>query len=300
MYALSIIIPTYNYEHYLRRAIDSVLRQLGDTCELIVVDDGSTDKTQSLVATIREDFGGAKNFRYFYQENAGVARARNQGAHYAKGQYLLFLDADDALAEGALQSFLAAMNKHPAENFFIARYETILPNGKIKPAKLPRLSASHEENFKAYLIHHRVSVANGTLVIKKEIFFALGGYPEQLKSAEDMPFNALLLALYTGKVIDSVVLQVHRHTDSLRHEIRYYQQSAWQTVEAIFNEKLPSSLFKYKDKFYLSRCLSLFRLYYLSKDYKKAREVYHQAFLKEPTVIFQFSYLRKYLKSWMK
>lgn len=92
---ISTIIPAFNAERFLAEAIGSAIQQ-SPTNEVIVVDDGSTDRTAEI----------AKSFpvRYFYQENAGLAAARNRGVQESRGKYLAFLDADDIWVPGKLQA----------------------------------------------------------------------------------------------------------------------------------------------------------------------------------------------------
>lgn len=102
---ISIIVPVYNAEKTLARCLDSVLEQSFRDFEVIVVDDGSHDSSSSLCDRycMTDD-----RIRVIHQANAGVSVARNAGIRNAQGTYLLFLDSDDALEEGALRSYEAA------------------------------------------------------------------------------------------------------------------------------------------------------------------------------------------------
>jgi glycosyltransferase involved in cell wall biosynthesis len=86
---VSVIIPTYNRVELLRETLQSVLSQTFQDYEIIVIDDGSTDNTQTMVKNLNSDI------RYFFQENQGTAPARNTGIGYASGEWLAFLDSDD-------------------------------------------------------------------------------------------------------------------------------------------------------------------------------------------------------------
>ncbi len=88
---VSVVIPCFNYAEYLPEALDSALKQSHGSVEVVVVDDGSTDATQAVLA------GYGERIRHFRQEQSGPARARNRGAQEARGEFLVFLDADDAL-----------------------------------------------------------------------------------------------------------------------------------------------------------------------------------------------------------
>ena len=86
---ISVIIPTYNCDRFIAQAIESVLNQKDCEYEVIVIDDGSTDRTKKIVNQY------AHSIRYIHQKNQGVAVARNRGIAEAKGELIAFLDADD-------------------------------------------------------------------------------------------------------------------------------------------------------------------------------------------------------------
>lgn len=87
---VSIIVPAYNQERYIREAIDSVLNQTYNNWELVIVDDGSVDRTASIVRSFADS-----RIKYFYQDNRGVSEARNSGIAHSAGELVAFLDADD-------------------------------------------------------------------------------------------------------------------------------------------------------------------------------------------------------------
>lgn len=100
---LSIIIPAYNAEVYLPQCLDSILAQEHQDCEVIVVDDGSTDGTAALL----EHYPDVK---VIHQENRGMSTARNRGLDEAQGEYILFVDSDDLLTDGALETLVAELS----------------------------------------------------------------------------------------------------------------------------------------------------------------------------------------------
>lgn len=106
--AATVIITTYNRRDLIQVAIASVLEQSFTDFELLVVDDGSTDDTAAVVGQI-----GDPRIRYIHQENAGLAAARNTGLRLARGEYIAFLDDDDAYLPDKLRVQVAAMRDHP-------------------------------------------------------------------------------------------------------------------------------------------------------------------------------------------
>ena len=100
---LSIIIPAYNAEAYLPQCLDSILAQEHRGCEVIVVDDGSTDGTVALLERYPD-------LKVIHQENRGMSTARNRGLDEARGEYILFVDSDDLLTAGALETLVAELS----------------------------------------------------------------------------------------------------------------------------------------------------------------------------------------------
>jgi glycosyltransferase involved in cell wall biosynthesis len=129
MVQVSIIIPTYNHAHYLPDALNSVLAQTFNDWEAIIVDDGSTDETRSVSQQFLED----SRIHYVYQENQGLSAARNTGIRHAHGEYLSFLDADDALEPEFLQRCLEVLTTDGSlagvytYTFFIDQAGNVLP-----------------------------------------------------------------------------------------------------------------------------------------------------------------------------
>ena len=113
--AVSIVVPCYNYGRFLTQCVDSVLTQKGVRVRNSIVDDGSTDDTASVAATLAE-----KDLRVKFISlpgNVGMIRAANLGLREIDGQYLVKLDADDFLPPGSLARSVALLEQHPAVGF---------------------------------------------------------------------------------------------------------------------------------------------------------------------------------------
>lgn len=109
---VSIILPVHNGEAYLHEAIDSVLAQTHSDWELIIVDDGSSDGTATILGSYKDE-----RIKVFRQENKGVSAARNRGLQEMEGEFLLFLDADDVLYPRSLESRLNKFKGDPELSF---------------------------------------------------------------------------------------------------------------------------------------------------------------------------------------
>ena len=117
---LSIIIPCYNTARFIGRTIEMLLQQDLSDCELILVNDGSTDNTLSIL----QKYESVPNIVILNQMNQGVSVARNAGLSVARGKYVYFLDSDDTLTDGSLKYFKQAIMSHPDCQFFAFGYET--------------------------------------------------------------------------------------------------------------------------------------------------------------------------------
>lgn len=118
---ISVVIPVYKTEKYLRSAVDSILNQTYKNLEVILVDDGSPDNCPALCDEIvKRNF----NVSVIHKENGGLSSARNAGIEVAKGKYILFLDSDDTLEENAIKEMLEIAEKESAD--------AVLPNSYYK------------------------------------------------------------------------------------------------------------------------------------------------------------------------
>ncbi|HLP04520.1 MAG TPA: glycosyltransferase [Paludibacter sp.] len=104
----SIIIPVYNVEPYLQSCLDSVLNQSFSSCELICINDGSTDGSLAILEEYAQKY--PKQVKVFSQLNLGLSATRNKGVEMAGGDYLLFLDSDDTLTESSLSRLAMEVN----------------------------------------------------------------------------------------------------------------------------------------------------------------------------------------------
>lgn len=115
----SIIIPVYNCEQYISASIESVLSQSEDSREIIIINDGSTDRTKKICSDYSKKYPFIKLIN---KENSGVSDARNIGLENATGDYILFLDADDELADGALETFERVIENENNPDIILANY----------------------------------------------------------------------------------------------------------------------------------------------------------------------------------
>lgn len=165
---ISVIIPVYNCEAYFAEAVESVLAQTYKTGEIIVVDDGSTDKSAEIAGSF-----GAK-IKYYLREHAGPAAARNYGIKLAKGDLLAFLDADDIWADDKLALQAGALRDGDNTDMVFSHVRQFYsPELNIPEAARKALES---EPMPGYYL--------GTMLVKSVAFFRVGMFSEKWRTGE--------------------------------------------------------------------------------------------------------------------
>lgn len=203
---VSVIIPTFNRKSWLEKAVDSVLCQTFTDFELIVVDDGSTDDTRSLFKTAQT------RVSYLYQQNQGVASARNAGIRAAQSQWIAFLDSDDAWLPEKLEK---QMDFHRENSRFkISQTQEIwIRNGRrVNPMnKHKKLSGwIFEPSLPLCLI------SPSSVILAREVFERAGLFDESFTVCEDYEFWLRCTVLYeVGLVSEALAVKHGGHPDQL-------------------------------------------------------------------------------------
>jgi len=190
----SVIIPTYNRKYFLKIAVESVLSQSFQDFELIIVDDGSTDSTQTL---IKEYLNFSGKIHYLYQENKGPASARNKGIKEAKGDFICFLDSDDRYRVNKLEITYEFIKKFPQFKIFHTeeiwyRKGVLLSQKKIH--KKP-------EGFVFKEALRLCCISISTCAIHKSIFSEIGFFDEKMPVCEDYDFWLRVTSRFPVKLI---------------------------------------------------------------------------------------------------
>lgn len=174
---ISVIIPTYNSDKYICEALDSVLQQTYTDYEIIVIDDGSTDSTRTIIDN------RYNMVRYYYVKNNGVSAARNSGISMAQGELIAFLDADDMWLPEKLEKQASMFNKNDklglvfTENYFF-NGQGISEFSANKRARLMRGDIVKNIFLNSYVV-------TSTVMVRKSVFDHVGLFEEDLQVAED-------------------------------------------------------------------------------------------------------------------
>ena len=187
---ISVVVPTYNYAHFLTATIKSIQLQTYGNWECIIIDDGSTDNTKQLI----ERLSAADNrIKYFYQKNAGPAVARNLGIRKSTGEFIQFLDGDDLIENKKFEIQRHTLEQHAEYDIVYGgvKYFTSVNPEKLflninlndQGAWMSNVSGKGDEVI-LNLIEGNIMVISSPL-IRKSVFNKFGGFDEQLYYNED-------------------------------------------------------------------------------------------------------------------
>jgi len=188
----SVIIPTFNRKDFLKIAIESVLEQTCRDFELIIVDDGSTDGTETMLDNYED-----QKIKYLLQENKGVSSARNRGLEESKGRFIAFLDSDDKWVDEKLETTIEYIDKYPDINIFHSE-ETWYKNKKLHNQKNKHKKPDGYVYFKALPL---CCISISTAVIRRDVFDDIGVFDETLPACEDYDFWLRATQKYDVKLI---------------------------------------------------------------------------------------------------
>lgn len=199
--SVSVVIPAYNYDRYLRRCLASVLRQTSLPAEVIVVDDGSTDSTKATVTATSE------LVRYIYQDHSGAAAARNRGIRLATGEYVAFLDADDEMEPRRLELQLEAVRAYSTP----AVLAGIVIRQHDGTSRIPKADSSAFQGLHQRLLLHQVELFTASLLASRSLLVSAGLYDETLAVSEGL--DLLLRLSHSARVayVDEPLVVRHLH-----------------------------------------------------------------------------------------
>lgn len=217
----SIVIPLYNKSYAIKRCIDSVLSQTHKEFEIIVVNDGSSDDSLSIVEKSYVIEIKKKRIKIINQKNQGVSIARNNGVSVSQANYICFLDADDEWLPNFLQSMVYLIDDYPNAALYTLAY-------KIKREDFESVNSKRGliSNHRGYVEDFFEASAKGNVVhtstacVLKSIFIKTGGFPNNIVAGEDL-YLWIMLALNNKVVCDESFLAiVHIQKDESRRARR--------------------------------------------------------------------------------
>lgn len=196
---VSIITPSYNSARFLGAYFTSILEQDYKNYEIIFINDGATDNTESIVNEFKEKFE-KRNIRFVYlkQSNGGQAKAMNLGFPYIKGKYFIWPDSDDELYKDNISVKVKYMEEHPECALAMSAADYIDEKGK-KLKHLERIQQKKDNFFEDLLLSKNVVFCPGIYIMRTDIFFNCISNKKINESRIGQNYQILLPVVYSKK-----------------------------------------------------------------------------------------------------
>lgn len=290
----SVIIPLYNKETFITRAIESVIRQTKQDFEIIVVDDGSTDGSARRVRELQCD-----RVHLIQQSNAGPGPARNRGVQESRYDDVAFLDADDAFLPDHLEEIQKIIEHFPQAALFSTRFSEV-KDSLYQVGSFSKSSLLKEAKYKSYNYFREWRprcgyICSSCVVVKKQAFMRAGGF-KNIFPGEDTELWVRLALEHDFAISTRVTALYIRDTDGIM-ETNEKRNREGKTSEFCL-DKIPlsktlrearrSTSYKTKwmdlDRYSNQRLMSVFRMRLVVGDIQGARKI-----LRRVNVIYSFS-----------
>lgn len=255
MAEISIVIPAYNAETTIMETIKSVQQQTFSNWELIIINDGSTDRTVQLVNEINDS-----RLKVFSYQNGGLSVARNRGISNAKGEFIAFLDADDLWTPDKLELQLKALEKNPEAG--VAYSWTYFMEEKGKYCHIDK-TLFFEGNVLANLLTDNFIASGSNPLISREAIESVGEFDTSLRAVEDWDYWLRLAAKWQFAVVPKPQIFYRLSSSSMSSKVECMEECQLKVVEKAFksaprelqalkNESL-ASVYQYSFQLYLTR-----------------------------------------------
>ncbi|WP_297423397.1 glycosyltransferase family A protein [Clostridium sp.] len=247
---VSIIVPAYNHENYIGECIESIMNQTYENIELIIINDGSKDKTANIIrnyeSKCKERF---KRYIFIDKENEGICKTLNRGIKESSGQYLCFLASDDMILSNKIEKQLEYFKTNKDVKELICNGYIYYGNEKESEIFYPNqpewINLSHKKIFKMMLCGN---IFNPFAMYNREIFNEIGFFNEEI-NFEDWDMHLRISYNYKIGYIDEPLFLYRRHENNITsrniNSIYYMYEGTIQTLNSITN--------RYKIDFFTKR-----------------------------------------------
>jgi glycosyltransferase involved in cell wall biosynthesis len=267
----------------ISEAINSVLNQTYKNFEIIVIDDGSSDKTKEIINNL------SHNISYYYQSNAGPSAARNNGISRANGNYIAFLDADDMWLPEKLECQVDIISKNPKVKLVACGYQEISDDGHTIHDQLIRKNYKQKKKLIRVLSTSQLIPGSSSgVLIDKDCFNKLGVFDESLKIGEDWDMWLRIALVYDVFFIEKVLLVIRKIKNKPGYRVAsneeiYVSKMIEKTVPKQYRRRSYAALYSRV----ASNCL-------ISKKRKEALKYFTKSILKFPFILYSPDPKNKY------
>ncbi len=214
MVSISIIIPVYNVETYIRRCLGSVMTQEyeGATVECLLIDDCTPDGSMAIVEEMVNNYNGPISFVLLkHKENRGLSSARNTGVLHAKGDYVFFMDSDDYIMPHCLQYFLDNLTKYEDVDMIIGNVRNCKADNNMINSVHDTYLMTDRNSFFQRMLQHKIYLYAWNKLIKRDVLMRYHIFFEEGILYEDQCWSYLLFSKVSSILLLSQVTYVYEY-----------------------------------------------------------------------------------------
>ncbi len=236
MSTISVIIPAYNAERTIQETVESIRQQTFQDFELIVINDGSTDRTLKLLQTTKDE-----RLKIFSYENGGNALARNRGIFHATGEFISFIDADDLWTPDKLELQLIALQQHP-EVAVAYSWTSYFMDGQEKSV-FPYKPVFFEGNVYDKLLVNNFIASGSNILFRRKAIESVGEFEPTLQRCADWDFYIRLAAKWHFVVVPKHQILYRQSSSALSSKVEIVEQGALRVIERAYQSAPPEYQF---------------------------------------------------------
>ena len=294
MPSISIIIPAHNAEPTILETIASLQWQTFSDFELIVINDGSTDRTLDQLTTIRD-----ARLKVFSYENAGVSMARNRGLQHATGDFITFIDADDLWTPDKLELQLAALKQCPQAG--VAYSRTCFMDKQGETFHIDNLTLPEGDVYARLLTKNFLLSPGSNPLIRRQALESVNGFDSNFTHGEDWDLYLRLASQWEFVAVDHPQVFYRQSSTSASSQVEAMEQNSLKVIEKAFQaapltlkplkKQSLANLYQFIAHLYLSRCVERDSVNLAAQKLQTSLQFYPRILLQKKTLVLVFKLL---------
>ncbi len=287
MPAISVIVPAYNAERTILETIGSLQWQTFSDFEMIVIDDGSTDRTLARVNTVRD-----ARLKVFSYENAGVSIARNRGLQHAQGDFITFIDADDLWTPNKLECQFAALSE--CQKAGVAYSRTCFMDEQGKTFHVDNMTLPQGDVYAKLLTKNFLLSPGSNPLIRRQAFESANGFDSSLTHGEDWDLYLRLAARWEFVAVNQPQVFYRQSATSASSQVGVMEQNSLKVIEKSFQaaplslkplkKQSLANLYQFLAHLYISRCTEKDSVNLATQKLQTAIKFYPQILFQKKTL----------------
>lgn len=267
MVYFSVIIPLFNKENHIENTLKSVLNQTYANYEIIIINDGSIDESESKVLEFKDS-----RIQLYNQKNQGAAMARNLGIEKAKYDYIAFLDADDLWMENHLETLSTLIHDFPNAGIYASRYQLIFNEGKVSIPKFNGISGNFYGIVPDYFdasLNYAVATSS-SIAVPKYVFEKTGNFKSKISCGEDVDMWIRIASKYPVAIGPKITACYLHYIENSLSKKPFLEKIIKNFDDYKLEEEANPSLKKYLDIYRMEYALQ----YKIAGANKQSKELY--------------------------